>query len=213
LVEHFLNGEHLSPRVMEEIKRHPWRGNVRELRNFVERARALGDKVLEFSTGTVRAPQGDVTLNRAPVQRSQIRKTMPPAASSSRSLPTLREPESSDNETQSTTPISQTDSSSWPLISKSASDTGPFPTATEDDVPVTASGRWPAMPIAAETPRAEFPAAQGTFREFRAALIEYGEREFLRRMLEKHKRNINAIAKEADVDRTYIYRLLRRYGL
>jgi two-component system, NtrC family, response regulator GlrR len=215
LVEHFLNGERLSARVMEEIKRHPWRGNVRELRNFVERARALGDKVLEFSTGTVRAPQGDVTLNRVPSQRSQVRKTLPPGVPGARSLPSLREPESLDNETQSTTPISQsdTDSSRWSSVSKNAFNASPFTAPIEDEVRVTASGRWPAAPIAQEAPRAEFPAAEGTFREFRAALIEFGEREFLRKMLEKHKRNINAIAKEADVDRTYIYRLLRRYGL
>lgn len=45
LVEHFVaqsGGGSLPPALIEEITRRPWRGNVRELRNFVERARALG---------------------------------------------------------------------------------------------------------------------------------------------------------------------------
>ena len=45
LVNHFLGadrGSHVTPELMRELISRPWRGNVRELRNFVERARALG---------------------------------------------------------------------------------------------------------------------------------------------------------------------------
>ena len=43
LVEHFLQGDKLSPEFVSNLLGHPWRGNVRELRNFVERAKALGE--------------------------------------------------------------------------------------------------------------------------------------------------------------------------
>lgn len=44
LVRHFLRAgaRELSPDVMREISTRPWSGNVRELRNFVDRAMALG---------------------------------------------------------------------------------------------------------------------------------------------------------------------------
>jgi two-component system response regulator GlrR len=45
LVEHFLadrGGGSASPDVLRELSQRPWLGNVRELRNFVERALALG---------------------------------------------------------------------------------------------------------------------------------------------------------------------------
>ena len=46
LVTHFLRNSggssHVPAELMRELLTRPWRGNVRELRNFVERARALG---------------------------------------------------------------------------------------------------------------------------------------------------------------------------
>lgn len=44
LVEHFLGTATLEPDVMAEVEARPWLGNARELRNFVERARALGGR-------------------------------------------------------------------------------------------------------------------------------------------------------------------------
>jgi DNA-binding NtrC family response regulator len=51
------------------------------------------------------------------------------------------------------------------------------------------------------------------FKSFRDQWIQVGEREYLRRLLERHQRNVVAAAKEADVDRTHIYRLMRKHGL
>jgi len=46
----------IGPDVMQELLRQPWRGNVRELRNFVERAMALGSaRALAMMTGTAEA--------------------------------------------------------------------------------------------------------------------------------------------------------------
>ncbi len=45
LVEHFLAGaDPLLPDVMADVENMPWLGNARELRNFVQRARALGGR-------------------------------------------------------------------------------------------------------------------------------------------------------------------------
>jgi transcriptional regulator of acetoin/glycerol metabolism len=50
-------------------------------------------------------------------------------------------------------------------------------------------------------------------RAAREACVEDFEREYVRRLLQKHNRNVNAVAEAADVDRTYIYRLIRKHGL
>ena len=53
LVEHFLGAptNDLSPALVAELRNRPWLGNVRELRNFVERAIAFGAKTaLAMST-------------------------------------------------------------------------------------------------------------------------------------------------------------------
>ncbi len=39
------------------------------------------------------------------------------------------------------------------------------------------------------------------------------EREYLRVLLERNGRNVNRVAELAGIDRTYVYRLMRRYGL
>jgi transcriptional regulator of acetoin/glycerol metabolism len=51
------------------------------------------------------------------------------------------------------------------------------------------------------------------YRGFRDRWSEAGEREYLRRLLERHGGNVAHAAAEAGVDRTYVYRLMRRYGL
>ena len=51
------------------------------------------------------------------------------------------------------------------------------------------------------------------FRHFREAWIGYGEKTFLRALLERHQNNVAAAAKEAGIDRTHMYRLIRKHGL
>jgi two-component system response regulator GlrR len=51
------------------------------------------------------------------------------------------------------------------------------------------------------------------YREFKDAWTESGEKEYVRRLLARFEGNVAAAAKEAGVDRTYIYRLARRHGL
>ncbi len=57
LVEHFLRGlpggekVRLKPKTLENLARHEYRGNVRELRNLIERAVVLSDETGIFSSG------------------------------------------------------------------------------------------------------------------------------------------------------------------
>ena len=134
LVNSFLpEGVVPSPELMTQLARQPWLGNVRELRNFVHRATALGT-------------QEALSLSFA---RPSGRPPPPPA----------QEP---------------------PRIESPIGSLAPF---------------------------------DATFKTFREQWVEAGECEYLRRLLAKHNRNIAAVARDAGLDRTYIYRLLRKHML
>jgi len=134
LVNHFLRGvEKASADLVSELMARPWRGNVRELRNFVERARALG---------------------------------------ASEALAMSREPGTSVREAAQALPASPSD-------------------ATVVDAQIF----------------------QQAYKDFREAWVDNGEREYIGRLLKRHSRNVVAAAKEAEVDRTYIYRLIRKHEL
>ena len=51
------------------------------------------------------------------------------------------------------------------------------------------------------------------FKDFRERWIDRGEREYVRRLLDRHGRNVAFAAEEAGLDRTYLYRLIRKHGL
>jgi len=125
LFRHFLGGRRpVEPVSDRELAEMPWLGNVRELRNFVERACAIGAKTVSRSAAAVGAA---------------------------------------------------------------------------DDSPSSPD----APPVPFNQP----------FKEFRERWIDHGEREYLRRLLERHGRNVPAAAEEAGLDRTYVYRLIRKHGL
>jgi transcriptional regulator with PAS, ATPase and Fis domain len=120
LVEHFLPsmGTRARDELLQEITQLPWLGNVRELRNFLERVAALGTK-------TALA----MTADDAP-------------------LPDAR---------------------------------GAMDDSLDFEQP---------------------------FRDFREAM----ERQYVRRLLDRHQGNVAAAAEAAGLDRTYIYRLVRKLG-
>ena len=71
LAEHFLNDfcrrarrktPEISPAAQQRLKGHPWRGNVRELRNLMERLAYLsaGDRIDVEDLAFILAPQGAV---------------------------------------------------------------------------------------------------------------------------------------------------------
>ncbi len=51
------------------------------------------------------------------------------------------------------------------------------------------------------------------FKEAKAALVEGFERDYLVHLLARHKGNISRAAQEAGIDRNYIHRLVKKYGL
>jgi DNA-binding NtrC family response regulator len=51
------------------------------------------------------------------------------------------------------------------------------------------------------------------YREFRDAWGEDGERRYVVHLLERHARDTTAMAVAAGIDRSYVYRLMRKYGL
>ena len=154
LVSHFLRSAggpaHVSSELMRELTSRPWRGNVRELRNFVERARALG------------ATQALAMMQHGP----------PP------SPPT-------------------TSDSPGPASSPSLSVMASAPIIPGPPLPAADEGR----------------VFEQAYKDFRESWIDSGEKEYVRRLLVRHDRNVAAAAREAEVDRTYIYRLIRKHEL
>ena len=127
---------------MRELTARPWRGNVRELRNFVERARALGAaEALAMTSTSDREVRPSVAATALPQPLSAV---APP-------------PEQRD-----------------------ATDARIF---------------------------------QQAYKDFRESWVDSGEKEYVRRLLLRHDRNVAAAAREAEVDRTYIYRLIRKHEL
>jgi two-component system, NtrC family, response regulator GlrR len=51
------------------------------------------------------------------------------------------------------------------------------------------------------------------YKTFREEWVARGELQYFKRLLERHGRNVREAAREADVNRTYIYRLIQRHGL
>jgi two-component system, NtrC family, response regulator GlrR len=51
------------------------------------------------------------------------------------------------------------------------------------------------------------------FKEAKAALVESFERDYLSALLARHRGNISRAASEAGIDRNYIHRLVKKYGL
>jgi DNA-binding NtrC family response regulator len=76
----------------------------------------------------------------------------------------------------------------------------------------------PAGPAATDSaPRTLPPTSSGVldlpFKEAKAALVESFERDYLTALLARHRGNISRAAAEAGIDRNYIHRLVKKYGL
>jgi transcriptional regulator with GAF, ATPase, and Fis domain len=148
LANHFLRQSgtsDLSHDVIRELVARPWRGNVRELRNFIDRLRALGPVEALAMAGTAR-------------EAAALRDAPPPSVG----------------------------------------------------VPPSLSLPGPATPPPAIDDPHLFELA---YKDFREGWIDAGEKEYVRQLLARHNRNVSAAAKKAGIDRTYIYRLIRKHEL
>ncbi len=169
LVRHFMasNGDNgsITHEVMREVLARPWRGNVRELRNFVERALALGaSQALAMTSGATPEPfQNELPTSRMAQSGAFTALKIPPPPSSTQSL------------------------------------------GASAGAPGGAG-----MGAAGAAAKVAFDQA---FKDFREQWVDAGEREYVQRLLLRHDRNVQAAAQAAGVDRTYIYRLIRKHGL
>jgi two-component system response regulator GlrR len=162
LLTHFSEGtpDWLRPSVLRALEARPWRGNVRELRNFAERARAIGAaEALTLSMDPVPEREPVTAVLAFPPELGLGHRAPPPQP--------------------------------------------PSPVAP-DELPT---------PVPPRPPSNLPPSFAQTFRAFREEWIGQGERAFLRVLLERHQNNVAAAAKEAGIDRTYMYRLMRKYRL
>jgi hypothetical protein len=181
----------------------------------VERALALGENVVR---------QGHVTstfseFEPASTAAAPRYRTLPPPSSglsavdamSRRALPQLFD---QDEGRGGTTPLhvfeerlrnSLTSPSS---ASPPASVPAPDVELEGDTKPAARTPTLPDVPIPGQ-----HVAFVGDLRAFREQWMDLGEREYMRNMLERHQRNIPALAREAGVNRTYIYRVMRKHGL
>ena len=117
----------ITPDLLREMRQRPWAGNVRELRNFVERALALGARG---------------ALHLAAARREEKGASAPPIE-------------------------------------------GALPGVNADEPFKLLRDRW----------------------------LDHLERAYLRSMMERHKRDTSAIAQASGLDRSYVYRLMRKHEL
>ncbi|MFO0610418.1 MAG: sigma 54-interacting transcriptional regulator [Polyangiales bacterium] len=142
LAEHLMPanaGGRLSPELLRELATRPWPGNIRELRNFLQRAAALGAREAFALTDSKHPAATTAPASPAPA---------PPTAS-------LAPPASG------------------------------FPPVTPDEPFKVVRDRW----------------------------LDHLEGEYIRAMVDRHQRDTDAISKAAGLDRSYVYRLLRKHGL
>ncbi len=84
-------------------------------------------------------------------------------------------------------------------------ETPALPTLAKHDPAAADIGRM--LPIALE------PWFLIGFKEFRERWIDLGEREYLRRLMLRTSRSSSAASREAGLERTYLYRLIKKHGV
>jgi transcriptional regulator with PAS, ATPase and Fis domain len=176
LVESFFGDDTPTESLLQSLREMPWRGNVRELRNFVERARALGEQGAQQINAAQRVSEVGLRAHaKHPIGRR--RATVPPAGPTVTGVADFHEPE--EEVTSSTAELKQR--------------------ALERPLPPDPDG--PDIIFDLE------------LKLFRAQWIDMGEQRYLQRLLKRHNRNIAEVAKVANVDPSYIYRLVKKYRL
>jgi transcriptional regulator with GAF, ATPase, and Fis domain len=87
------------------------------------------------------------------------------------------------------------------------------PTAAEAPAVPDASALPTPSPAAVQFATTDPVMFEAQYRDFRESWIDAGEKEYVRRLLLRHERNVTAAAKEAGINRTYIHRLIRKHNL
>jgi transcriptional regulator with GAF, ATPase, and Fis domain len=176
----------LSASFVAGIARQAWRGNVRELRNFVERARALGETSAHKHELFPRSNPFDE--EEAPTSSPRLHQTMPPTMLVD-----------ADDEEERRSP------SAVPMLPPLSTWLPTLPVL----LPLEDSARSLLPPPSTQ----QSETFSGDYKAFRERWIEEGERRYLQTMMQRHNNKIAAVAHEAGVARTYIYRLVKKHGL
>jgi DNA-binding NtrC family response regulator len=145
---------------LRQLAALPWRGNVRELRNFVERSVALSG-----------ALDGSLAAGPRPAAAE------PPPASAA---PAPASP--------------------------------PAPTAATAATTATTATAT-ATTTAATAPAGPAVRVDLTYREAKEAWLEHFEQTYLRERLERAGGNVSQMAREAEVDRAHVIKLLRKHAV
>jgi DNA-binding NtrC family response regulator len=143
--------------VRDLFQGHKWPGNLRELRNAVERAQHLS------------ALEGRLTVDSLLQAEQQSPRTATALDSPPPPLPPTSPP--------------------------------PRPSAVPPPLPGRPAGE--SLPVS----------YAGTFKDAKDQLVSAFEREYLARLIQRSGGNIAKAARDADLDRKYLYALLKKYGL
>ncbi len=152
LAQHFAGAKPLLPLSADataRLKAHPFMGNVRELRNVVERASLFG---------------GDLGV---------VLETMPPARTTTTTTTTTQKPTTT--------------------------------TTTTTTAAASAAGDGDVLTVSVD-PRL-------SFKEAKDLILERFELAYAERLLANYHGNISHLAREAGIDRKYLYTLLKKHGL
>ncbi len=90
---------------------------------------------------------------------------------------------------------------------------GELGTMETQTLPTIVGGESPAADLGRMLPIALEPWFLVGFKEFREKWIDLGEREYLRRLMIRTSRSSSAASREAGLERTYLYRLIKKHGV
>lgn len=185
--------QRMTPDVVEKLKRHPFLGNVRELRNVVERAVALDTAPTEMLGSAIGLPE--LSLSPIAAHPSSHAPTSTPSAS-----PAFQAPPPTP-----TAPIPVARVPHAPHV-PAAIDLGPMPSSSS----ANASSANPAkVSLVADC---EMP-----FKEAKEQLLDAFEAAYIKRLVERMSTgsggNVSAIARAAGIDRKHLYTLMKKHNL
>jgi len=180
--------DYLSPQAMEQIRSHAWPGNVRELLNHVQRMVTLSQPDLRPMNANLGGARPETGRPEGGPQGAGL-----PSTSGRGKVPTLSG--SAPAPTLGAGVASTPRGTSRPQVGAGpgVGSTPESHAATDDQVPADL--------------------LEQPFKPAKEEWTSRFERRYLAHLVEKTHGNISAAARMAQVDRAYLYKLLRRYDL
>lgn len=172
-----------TPAVVDKLMRHPFYGNVRELRNVIERALALDTDPTEMLGPAIGLP----ALSVSPSPISPISPLSPSLQSGSSTFasppPTPTAP----------VPVAKLPIPA-PVSFPASVDLGPLSSLSSSLVSLIADCELP-------------------FKEAKERLLDAFEAAYIARLINENAANVSAIARAAGIDRKHLYTLMKKHNL